>query len=413
MNRIEIFEQMLATDPGNTSVLFMLLVIGCTVMVSSFVRLSRVNLGFKPDRVLTFGVNLPLKTYQAPGPTNAFWNRFEDRLRALPGIEGAVLVNSPPPNRDLSIEKIEFPGRTRLPIEPEWTVSYWQMTGPHPIQVLGGRIVQGRDLDERDVAGGARAILVNERFVRDFFPNSDPIGREVIVSTIPADNKNARIVGVFADMTNAGVDKPVMSEIMMTRSQFTALGNPPFAPLVLYGVVRTKQAPQTLIPAVNRLVAELDPSVPLYNVHSMDDLLWEGVARPRFLTFLLSCFAIVALLLAAVGVYGVMAHTVAMRTHEIGLRMALGAQPAQVRAMVLRQAGILVAVGIGLGLAAALALQYALDKPLRALFYGGEMSQPLLMVGVALAVAAAALLATWIPARRATKVEPTVALRSE
>ena len=142
--------------------------------------------------------------------------------------------------------------------------------------------------------------------------------------------------------------------------------------------------------------------------------MWEAVARPRFLTFLLASFAGIALLLAAVGIYGVMAHTVAQRTHEIGLRVALGAQPAQVRAMVLRQAATLVAAGVAIGLAVAVGLQYMLDVVARQICSTASgSSQPILLVGVALAVTFTALLATWIPARRATKVEPTVALRSE
>jgi putative ABC transport system permease protein len=148
-------------------------------------------------------------------------------------------------------------------------------------------------------------------------------------------------------------------------------------------------------------------------MRSMDDLMWEAVARPRFLAFLLSAFAAIALLLAAVGIYGVMAHTVAQRTQEIGLRVALGAQPKQVRSLVLRQAGALVAAGVTIGLSTAVLLQFMLDKPLKSLFYGAELSQPVLLAAVGIAVTATALLATWIPARRATKIEPTVALRSE
>ncbi|HEY5950541.1 MAG TPA: ABC transporter permease [Kofleriaceae bacterium] len=394
--------------------LAMLLVIGCTVMVRSFVRLQRVELGFKPERMLTFGVNLPLKTYQ-PAAANAFWTRLEDRLRALPGIESATMLDSIPPQRGRNIESLNFPGRTRLPIEHEWNVDYWQLSGPKPIELLGGRIVRGRDLDDRDVDGAPRVIVVNEAFVHRFFPHDDPIGREVTTypGPDPKRDKPARIVGVFADMKNNGVDKPAGTEIIMPRAQYATLDDPQLAPLAEFGVLRTKQAPEQLIPAVTRAVAELDPSAPLFDVRTMDQLMWESVSRPRFLTFLLSCFAFVALLLAAVGIYGVMAHTVALRTHEIGLRVALGAQPKQVRAMVLRQAGLLVAAGITVGLIAAVLLQYMLDAPLRGLFYGGELSQPLLLVGVALAVAATALFATWVPARRATKVEPTVALRSE
>jgi putative ABC transport system permease protein len=394
--------------------LAMLLVIGCTVMVRSFVRLQRVELGFNPDRMLTFGVNLPLKTYQ-PAAANAFWNRLEARLGSLPGAEAATLIDSMPPDRGRIVESILFPGRTRMPIEPEWNVDYWQLSGPNIIQLLGGRMVRGRDLEPRDVDGAPAVILVNEAFVKKFFPHEDPMGREVVTYPGPDEKKNkpARIVGIFADMKNNGVDKPAGTEIIMPRAQYAGLSDPPLAPLTAYGVIRTKHAPETMIPAVTRAVAELDPSVPLYEVRTMDQLMWTAVARPRFLTFLLTCFAGVALLLAAVGIYGVMAHTVAQRTHEIGLRVALGAQPKQVRAMVLRQAGLLVATGVAVGLVAAVLLQFMLDQPLRALFYGEELSQPLLLVGVALAVGAVALLATWVPARRATKVEPTVALRSE
>jgi putative ABC transport system permease protein len=395
--------------------LAMLLVIGCTVMVRSFVRLQNVTLGFNPERVLTFGINLPLKAYE-PAAANAFWDRLEARLQTLPGTDGATLIDGPPPMRSHTYESIEFPGRTRLPIEPEWTTDFWQVAGPHYVKNLGGRIVRGRDIDERDTGNAPRVILVNEAFVATFLPHEDPIGREV--TTWPSGDQKqdrpARIVGVFADMKNAGVDKPGGTEIVMPRAQYASLADdPPLASLALYGLVRTKHAPETLIPAVTRAVSELDPSAPLFDVRTMDELMWESVARPRFLTFLLTCFAFVAMLLAAVGIYGVMAHTVALRTHEIGLRVALGAQPAQVRAMVLRQAGLLVAMGVGVGLGAAVLLQFMLDRPLRGLFYGGELSQPLLLVGVALAVAATALLATWVPARRATKVEPTVALRSE
>jgi putative ABC transport system permease protein len=178
-------------------------------------------------------------------------------------------------------------------------------------------------------------------------------------------------------------------------------------------VVRTKGDPALLAPALQKVIADIDPTLPVSKLRTMDDTLWEAVARPRFLMFLLTAFAAMALLLAAVGIYGVMAHTVAQRTHEIGLRVALGARPSQVRAMVLRQAATLVAAGIAIGLVAATALSATLGASLGGLFYGEQLAQPLLLAAVAVAVAAAALLATWIPVRRATKVEPTVALRSE
>jgi putative ABC transport system permease protein len=221
------------------------------------------------------------------------------------------------------------------------------------------------------------------------------------------------VVGVFADMKREAVDKPAGTELVTPLEQVPAMYDDPRAPAELHALVRTVDDPSQLIPAVHRLVAELEPTLPLFEVQTMDDVLWEAVARPRFLMFLLTSFAGVALVLAAVGIYGVMAHTVAQRTHEIGLRVALGARPAQVRAMVLRQAGVLVGAGVAIGLAAAVALSAALGAALRELFYGEQLAQPVLLAGVALAVIATALLATWIPVRRATSVEPTVALRSE
>jgi hypothetical protein len=197
----------------------------------------------------------------------------------------------------------------------------------------------------------------------------------------------------------AGGDRPV--RVRSARATHTLL------PL------RTGGAPETLIPAVQRAVLDLDPDLPLSNVRTMDEVLGEAIARPRFVMALLVGFAVVALVLAAVGIYGVMAHTVAQRTHEIGLRIALGAVPGQVRAMVLSQAMRLVASGVAGGLGAAIALQLMLDAPLVRLFHGERLSDPLLLAGTAIAIAAIALVATWLPARHASHIEPLTALRSE
>ena len=221
------------------------------------------------------------------------------------------------------------------------------------------------------------------------------------------------VVGVVADVKRAGLDQPAGTELLLALWQCPAMWGEPDNERQMYTVLRTTGDPAELIPAVQRAAAEIDPMLPVFALRTMDDVMWEAVARPRFLMFLLTSFAGIALLLAAVGIYGVMAHTVAQRTHEIGLRVALGARPSQVRAMVLRQAASLVAVGVGVGLAAAIVLAAVLDASLRELFYGEALAQPLVLVGVALAVTATALLATWIPARRATLVQPTIALRAE
>jgi predicted permease len=396
--------------------LAVVLVIGCSVMVRSFLKLQQVELGFRPDHLLTFELALPKKTY--PGATgDVFWHRLGDRLRALPGVTGVTMLDGMPPQRPINANDINFPDRTppSRGSDVVWNVDYWQIVGDDFVETLGMRVVKGRGLARSDGADAPPVVVINEAFARKFFPDVDPIGQRLEVYQQPPTAKPIyqTVVGVVADMKQAGIDRPSGTEVYLPMWQTTMLSNPPDAQESAWIAVRTEGDPAALGPVVSRAVAELDPTLPVSKLRSMDDVLWEAVARPRFLTFLLVSFAGLALLLAAVGIYGVMAHTVAQRTHEIGLRIALGAQPAQVRAMVLRQAGALVAIGIAVGLGAAVGLQLVLDASLTDLFYGERLSQPALLAGVAIAVALTALLATWIPARRATRIEPMVALRTE
>ncbi|HEU0032972.1 MAG TPA: ABC transporter permease [Kofleriaceae bacterium] len=394
--------------------LAVLLVIGCTVMVRSFLKLQHVNLGFNPERMLTFELELPKKTY--PGTTpDVFWHRLQDRLRGLPGVSGVTLLDGLPPSRPINANDLNFPGRTRKPDEAPWNVDYWQIVGDDFVETLGMKLVKGRSLATSDGAEAPPVVLINEAFAAKFFPGEDPIGKQIELYELPPPRKPIyqTVVGVVADMKQAGVDKPSGTEVYVPTWQLTMLDDPPDASRSLWVAVRTDTDPAAIQPSVQHVVSELDPTLPISQLRTMDEVMWEAVARPRFLTFLLTSFAGLALLLAAVGIYGVMAHTVAQRTHEIGLRVALGAQPAQVRAMVLRQAAVLVAAGVAVGLAVAVALQLGLDAALTKVFYGERLSQPVLLGGVAIAVALTALLATWIPARRATRVQPTVALRSE
>jgi len=399
--------------------LAVVLVIGCSVMVRAFVRLQHVELGMKPDHLLTFEIELPPKTY--PGGTgNIFWERLQERLRALPGVASATLMDGMPPARPINANDIYFPDKTPPPrgfnMGPIWNVDYWQTVGDDFTDAVGARLLRGRVITKTDTADAQQVVMVNEAFAKHFFPAEDAIGKRVMLWGDPRQIDKApkqTIVGIVADIKQQGIEKPAGTEVFVPFRQWLHAAESEQAPGSLYAVVRTIGEPEDLTTSIHHVVAELDPSLPISHMRSMDDLMWEAQARPRFLTFLLTCFAAIALLLAAVGIYGVMAHTVAQRTHEIGLRVALGAQPAQVRALVLRQAAVLVAIGIAVGLGVTLSLQFALDRPLRTLFYGAELSQPLLLAGVAVAVTIAALVATWIPARRATKVEPTVALRSE
>ena len=391
--------------------LAVVLVVGCTVMVRSFLRLQQVELGFAPDHLLTFGIDLPEKTYPA-APADAFWHRLDERLHALPGVRAAALVANLPPSPRKAFDAVLFPGRSAGGAdEPDWIIDFVQVADDHMLEALGARLARGRAFTRSDAGNAPYVAMVNETFARKFFRGRDPIGQKIQWPE-PGDPE-VTVVGVVADIKQAGIDQPSGTELIVSLWQHPAMWAHRFPISQIFVVLRTAGDPAALIPAVHRAVAELDPTLPLFDVRTMDDVLWEAVARPRFLMFLLTSFAGVALLLAAVGIYGVMAHTVAQRTHEIGLRVALGARPAQVRAMVLRQAATLVAAGVGLGLAASVVLSAALGGALRELFYGASLAQPVLLAAVALAVTATALLATWIPTRRATQVQPTVALRSE
>ncbi len=394
--------------------LAVVLVIGCGLMVRSFLRLQQVDLGFAPDHVLTFEVELPPKRYTTATDQLSFYRRLQERIRALPGVEHATVMTGKLPTRRLLANDIGFPGQTRSAAGPNWNVDQWQIVGDDFLPTVGGRLVAGRDLTVADGETGAQVVLVNQRFASTFFPGESAVGKQLQLTPWDEKAPAQTIVGVVADMKQAGIDNPAGTEVFFTLELLQVL----FAEeeditgsLII--VMRTTGDPGLMLPAAQRVVAELDPTLPVGNVRTMDDLMWEAVARPRFLTFLLGAFAVLALTLAGVGIYGVMSYTVAQRTHEIGIRMALGAAPARVRGMVLRQAAGIAGIGVAVGLVAAVALDLALESSLARLMYGVEPLDPLVYAVVGLIVLAAAMLASWVPARRATRVEPTVALRAE
>jgi putative ABC transport system permease protein len=394
--------------------LAVVLVIGCTVMVRSLIHLQRVDVGFDPSRTLVFGVELPQKAY--PGTTgDVFWQRLEQRMKSLPGVESVAMLDAPLPLRPMNANDFSFPDKPMNALIPA-NVDYNQLINADGFAALGARIVKGRGITAADSADAPSVVVINEAFAKRFFPMEDPLGKRIFPGYVPDPKKAtpSTIVGVVADIKNAGIDKPAGTEMWIAREQYAKTNTPPTADNIQYVMLRSAGPdPRDLLPAVHQAVAALDPSLPLFQIDTMDSVMWEAVARPRFLAFLLSAFAGIALLLAAVGIYGVMAHTVAQRTHEIGLRVALGARPAQVRAMVLRQAGTLVAAGIGIGLAITLGLEFVTAQSLHGILYGASLAQPVLLAGVMIGVGGTALLATLIPVRRATKVEPTVALRME
>jgi len=386
------------------------LVIGCGMMIRSFLRLQRVDLGFEPDHLLTMEVDLPGRTYPDAKATTRFWRELEDRARALPGVTRATVVAGMPPSRHPVDNDLALPGRTPDPKNP-WNVAFWQAVGDDALPTLGTRLLAGRALDARDAAGAPHVVLVNQAFARRFFPGEDPVGQLVQLVPWKQGEPPQRVVGLVEDMKQHGIDQPSGTEIYFSVRQV-----PDFDPTGfrrMYVVVRTAGDPRAMAPALERVLASIDPTLPAAHVRTMDDLVWEAVARPRFLTLLLLAFAGLAVALAGIGIYGVMSYSVVQRTHEIGIRMALGATPAAVRRMILRQAAVLAAIGLVIGVAAAAALEVALGGRLTALMYRVDRADPILFAGVCVLVLGIALVASYLPARRATRVAPTTALRSE
>ena len=386
------------------------LVIGCTAMVRGFLRSQDVEPGFAPDHLLTFQLTLPRAAY--PGTAgDVFWHRIQDRMRGITGVTTAALLDGLPLSGSTTLWPFEIAGRPQPPGSPALMVDNARVIGDRAIDALGLRIVRGRGIADSDVAGAPEVVVINQVFAARHFPGEDPIGRrlQIAVGDHPA---TRTIVGVYADARQR-VGEPVGSELMVPLWQWAQLFEPPRADRSLLVVARTAGDPRALIPAVERAVAELDPALPIIDLRAMAELIWLESSRMRIVAQFLSAFAGLALALALVGIYGVIAHSVAQRTPEIGLRVALGARPAQVRAMVLRQAATLVAAGLAIGLGTAVAIEHALGAGVHELFYGEHLAQPALCAAVALCVIATALIATWIPVRRATRIQPTVALRNE
>ena len=381
--------------------LALVLLAGAGLMVKSFLRLQEVDLGFNPERVLTMRAQLSGVNYRESPRAVAFYEQLIERVEALPGVQsaaaaGTVFLSSTPNSSWFSIEGRPAPPpneRVEVPIDP---------ITPNYFQAMGVPLLRGRAFTAQDREGVPEVTIVNETFARRFFPGEDPSGRRIKYGPPESEGPWITIVGVVGDTRRTGFDAAVRPETYLPHAQAPARG--------MMLVVRSAAAdPSGLTNAVRGAVASLDREVPVFQVRTMDELLSGMMAQRRLNMLLLAIFAGVALLLAAVGIFGVMNYSVSQRTHELGLRMALGAQARNILGMVVRQGMTLVLLGLGLGLAGALAL----TRLMSSLLYGVSATDPLTFAGISLLLAAVALLACYVPARRATKVDPIVALRYE
>ena len=391
---------------GEVAVALVLLV-GAGLLLRSFARLRAVDPGFRPKGVLTAEIILPAKKYAEQEPQILFTRELLDRLRAIPGVQSADTVFPLPLDQNGFVLAFEVQGRPVAASEDSSLHANIRLVTPDFFRTMGIRVLQGRVFTPRDDAKSVPVIVVNKIMADRIWPGENPIGKRITFSdTEDPDLEWMEVVGVVAGIRHQALDKDPGSEVYWAQLQSPVGGQ-------LSIVLRTQGEPTKLAGSVREAVRSIDNELPVERVRTMEDVVSEALSSSRFQTVLLGIFAGVALLLAAIGVYGVISYSVAQRTHEIGIRMALGARRPEVLGLVVRQGMTLVLAGVGLGLAFSLLLTWWLSERIAGFVYGGRAVDPLTLVAVPLVLLAVALLANWLPALRATRVEPVVALRSE
>jgi putative ABC transport system permease protein len=379
--------------------LALILLIGTGLMIRAFWKLQEVHAGIRPEGLLTFRVALPQAVYPDRARVLQLWLNIEQRMSSLPGVEMATVGGGLPPVRQLNANDTQIEGWVQTPKGPIQNIDYYQTAGHKYFETLGIRLIEGRYFDDRDGETAPQTLIVNQTTARTYWPGQSAIGHRMK----PGFQGDWRtIVGVVEDVKNAGLDKPVGTEIFVPIGQS---GNIRAANIVL----KTRGDPMKLASAARGVIREIDAGLPVAALRTMDEVISSAQSRPRFLTMLLTLFSSVALILAAVGIYGVISYSVAQRTSEFGIRMAMGASQGNVLGMVLKQGLIMGGIGVAIGAAGALAL----TRLIRGLLFGISSFDPVTFLVMAAILTAVTLTACFVPARRATKVDPMVALRYE
>ncbi len=380
------------------------LLAGAGLVIHSFWRLTRVDLGFRQDHLLTFSLPIPVERFTQPEQITAFYRQLLEKIEALPGITSTAASTGAPILGTNWGMAFSIAGQPPVDRSSRPGAGFTMVT-PGYFRTFGIPIVKGRSFTEQDVAGGLPVAIVNETFVKKYLSNVDPLTQIVVVEQLRLGSLGPpikwHIVGVYHDVHNGGVRREDFPEINVPLWQ---------SPLPLIRVtVRTSGDPASMANSIGAAVRFVDSDMPLDQVRTMDQVVDESLAGERFSTVLFASFAGVALLLAAIGIYGVMSFAVAQRTHEIGLRMALGAGPRQVLRLVLGEGMLLAFGGLVIGLAGA----YFVGRLMKTILYQVNAIDPAAISAVTAVLLLSALLACYIPARRATQVDPMVALRDE
>jgi putative ABC transport system permease protein len=385
--------------------LALVLVVGSGLMLRAFWKLRSVDLGFNPFSALSFTIDLPSSAYPVSERLR-FSQSLQSKLTSIPGVKSAAMSSELPPLRPIDANDTDIEGYQPGPNEPSrGNVDFWNVVSDDYFKTMDIRLTEGRLFEPSDRSENTqRVVVINQALAKRYWQGS-PIGRR-LNPMISNDPNWFTVVGVVEDAKNLGVDKPAGTELYFLEPQVSTL----FGGITRQNfVVRAEGDPALIAGAVRAAVREADPALPIFGLQPMSDTVADALARPRFLSLLLGAFSVISLAMAAVGIYGVMSYSVSRRTQEIGVRMALGARSSDVLMMVLGQGTKLAAIGVAIGLAGA----FALTRVMSTLLFEVSVTDPATFTAVVALLAAVTLLACYIPARRATKVDPMIALRRE
>jgi putative ABC transport system permease protein len=377
------------------SAIAVVLLIGAGLLIRSLIQLQNITPGFDAHNVLTMRVDLPREKYATTEKTGSFFSQLESRLGGLPGVESVGLVSELPLSGQPNDIPYTVEGRPPVSIDQAFDDDFRRVNRQY-FGALRIPFLRGRNFTEQEVRQSAKVVIISDLLARQVFPNEEPIGKRLILAM---GNQAFEIIGIVGDIRHRALESQPAAAMYL----------PTYETPWMNLVIRTKGDPASLSAAVRKEVQGIDPDQPVADVKTMEQWLDTAVAAPRYRTALLGLFALVALVLASTGIYGVMSYSVTQRTHEIGVRMALGARQLDVLKLVVRQGMTLVVVGVGVGLVGAIAL----TRVMSTLLFGVTAKDPVTFVAVAALLTVVAFVACYLPARRATKVDPLVALRYE
>ena len=382
--------------------LSVVLLVGAGLLIRSFARLAGVDPGFNASHMITFRVTLPESKYGTDQLQMDFFKQLVDRIGRLPGVRSVSMSSCPPFSGLGAATDVHILSQPDVPTERP--VAAVRVVGPNYFRTMEIPLRAGRTFNDAELATKRRVVIVNQAFANMFLRGKNPLGEKVSIFMRGGDEDTkfpSQIIGVVGDVRQMALDTPAEPTVYWPHPELV------YSEMTI--VARTSNDPLALVSAARAEVQRMDPNQPISAVATMDQLLGDSVSLSRFTTLVLGVFAAMALVLAAVGIYGVIAYAVAQRTHEIGIRMALGARPYDVLRLVLGQGTRLTLLGAGIGVIAALAL----TRLMTSLLYQVSATDPLTFAAVALLLVGVALAASYVPARRATKVDPLVALRYE